>query len=489
MHAIGVFDCEHYDMGKDSTSLSSKQLHQDEGYNLMVVNLLCMALHQPAGIIGVREQHDRVSPKRYPRPSDDTAACVQPEAEAASQETDLQRMARESDKAQRQRLWRSASENTAACVQHDEADDATSLDRSMHHRLEAGRACPAKGGLSVYHQPHYRGGRDFGGTDWGHPLLQGRLVRMLCDYDALHGTRVGEAKVPGPPPPLTLMTSAGDEIKLRLAHVGTRGHFRIQGGTTHNRKRGGDKRTIPAAFQSWLQKFGDCLDEQSREDLAARISRGDLPGMNTNPEEIPVTQDAVDDMRRIESQGENPEMPEPVRWTLPALEMCQRLLGSEVHELIGNRAQTQRHIPKSVITSIATLIQWLLEQSVDEELPPEQRQVAVLGVLLAPRLLWQSPTKTDGRLAPHARPREVKRRMLLFTEGQWEQLLPPNFYGGTERQAAIHDQDDPDKELRAAGHSIRKSLLAGRPSQGWKRIESLGLLPPGQDTCRKLAAK
>ena len=215
--------------------------------------------------------------------------------------------------------------------------------------------------------------------------------------------------------------------------VGTRGHFRVQGSTKDGRTRGGDKRTIPSAFQSWYDKFAvRVLDAESRETLHNRIVQEDLPGMQAEPGNIPPDQDPLQEMREIEGEREQAEL-EPARWHLPPLEYCQQLLGSDVIELCGNRVQCQRFLPKSVIASISTIIQWLLEQAVNEDLPQEQRDVAILGIILAPKLLWQSPVREGQRLAPHARPREVKRRLLIFCEGRWDELLTPQ---GNNREGA-----------------------------------------------------
>ena len=56
---------------------------------------------------------------------------------------------------------------------------------------------------------------------------------------------------------------------------------------------------------------------------------------------------------------------------------------------------------------------------------PDQQECARAMFLLAPRWLWPEPAKCPGekRLAPHSRPKIVRRRLEMVATGEWSSLL------------------------------------------------------------------
>ena len=231
------------------------------------------------------------------------------------------------------------------------------------------------------------------------------------------------------------------------------------------------------ALERWLRRFQDRLHPESlqmAQDLLVEISN------EPNMEVMPGTEDDV-----------GSAMPAVHGRVIPDIPQCQNIVNMSMERLLAKEIITQHTLPKSVKHDVAASLNWLHGLRLDESLHHGVRNAAELLLCLAPRLLWPMPPRQTGqRLAAHAKPRLVQKRLDMLSSGQWLPLVSLTLCDLEE------DNAEEDKPPMPAGLLTRQNVKLveratkqGRLSVAWRQLWSHGKVVSSHSCAAAMEAK
>ena len=96
--------------------------------------------------------------------------------------------------------------------------------------------------------------------------------------------------------------------------------------------------------------------------------------------------------------------------------------------------------------------------------PDEERQAALVMLLISPRILWPEPPRPRGqRRQPYARQRLIRQKLQML----YQLIRDSNTSHVQLRPPAGAGTDDPDHQLL---HSLKRAANRERLGQSWKKL-------------------
>eukprot|EP00971_Amphidinium_carterae_P348121 6490332-Amphidinium_carterae.1 len=249
------------------------------------------------------------------------------------------------------------------------------------------------------------------------------------------------------------------------------------------------------ALRKWLIKFGSLLHAEGRSEIESALQ---IMGVESGPTPLPPTRPyyrQLVDASLMESYNAasaadvtQPDIAD--NWHVGSESFCAYFLAQGPELWLQTGAPPQRAIPKSCEHLVQSHLIWLHECSQSMQLTQAQRQVALLYVLLAPRMLWPSPLKGE-RLAPHTRPTIVKERCAMLREGQWDELLDTLMADFICRKRGNQDvvPNVPGLITKNSAKRIQRAAGHGRVGAAWRQLWSYGVAPSTEHTMGEIKAK
>lgn len=329
--------------------------------------------------------------------------------------------------------------------------------------------------------------------------LRGEHVLLLGHYDATLGFP-GEGpdaaaenasldREPTYPHGLRVVRADGEAAQLRATWKRARRLWMWQV-TAKPRWSSSEKRSEYEALAAWIHLHGAKLTVESKHEVELALREIPLPA--APPAEPAATTTGIDAPPPLPSATLPPQAeaaslaaalhPTEEACRLPAAALCEDLRSAPLVELLPRAPEIWRLVPPSQAASLARHLHWLWGQARSLTTPAAVAEAAWLMLLLWPRALLAAPPRTAATLAPHTRPREVRRRLGLLAAGDWRALL----HGHT--QLSVPARPAAQGAAAADGRRLLKAARQGHAGKAWRQLRSCGLHPADEATRERMAA-
>ena len=168
-----------------------------------------------------------------------------------------------------------------------------------------------------------------------------------------------------------------------------------------------------------------------------------------------------------------------VQLTLPSAEECNEILSAGVHQCMSVSIACQYQIPKAQRQRVVGLLRQLWDISQDPVRTSLERRTSLIMFILAPRWCWPAPVCPVGqKLAPHSRPRVVRDRVHLVTQGHWLQVLTKHedvqVLGAHSESPCSLPPQRPGLITPSRLRRLNSAIAHGSVNHTWKQLWSWG---------------